>query len=74
MKYKAVLEVEREDAKDLGKAIDKVLKIKERAYGELIIKGNKITIKVEAKDANSFRAALNSYLRILQATENIKEV
>ncbi len=68
--YRGRIEFEREDAQSLAKAIEDV-KIRDRAKGKVEIKGRRVKIIIEAKDANAFRAALNSYLRIIQATENI---
>ncbi len=72
--YTAEIEVRREDVEHLLKAVDKELNIKERAEAKVEIKGkNVMKIIIKAKDANAFRAALNSYLRILQSTENIQK-
>lgn len=69
--YNAEIKFRREDAKSLEVAMDKEVSIKDRANATLHREGKEIVIKIKAKDASSFRATLNSYLRIIQSTENI---
>lgn len=70
-KYEAQVIVNRKDAKHLFEALDKETKIKDRCVATASLKKDSISIIIKAKDASSFRAALNTYLRIIQSTENI---
>ena len=72
-KYVAEIKIKRQDINHIKKAIESELNIKERAYAEFKVKNDEGFLVVKANDANSFRAALNSYLRILQTTENIQK-
>ena len=71
--YKASLVVEREDAEELSLVLEPSA-IGSRAKAKVERKGNTIIIDVYAKDASALRAALNNYLRILQATEKIRGI
>jgi len=71
MKSKAVVELESKDAHALLKAFEHE-KLSKRVRSSVGVKGNTIVIVVEAEDATSLRATLNTYLRIAQSAEEIE--
>ncbi len=71
MRVKGEITVEGDD--ELVHALNKSLPIQEqdRFKASLVAEDGRIHIIVEAEDSTALRAALNSYLRILQAIEKV---
>jgi len=71
MKYKAVIEFETEDAQAFLKAVEHE-KHSKRVRTSFSAEGNVIKLVIEAEDATSLRATLNTYLRIAQSAEELE--
>ncbi|MGB9719297.1 MAG: KEOPS complex subunit Pcc1 [Candidatus Anstonellales archaeon] len=71
MKSKAVIELQVEDAHAFLKAIEHE-KYSKRVRTSISAHGNTVTIAIEAEDATSLRATLNTYLRIAQSAEELE--
>lgn len=72
MRSKALLELKVADAHAFLEAV-KHEKYSKRVKTSVSAHGNFVRIRIEAEDATSLRATLNTYLRIAQSTEEIEE-
>lgn len=71
MKSKAIIELHVEDVHAFLKAIEHE-KYSKRVRTSVSAERNVIKIEVEAEDATSLRATLNTYLRIAQSAEELE--
>jgi tRNA threonylcarbamoyladenosine modification (KEOPS) complex Pcc1 subunit len=63
-----------EDANVIAESINPEIKHKiPKTNVEVSVKGKSISLKIEAKDVSSLRAACNSYLRWINIALNVKK-
>ncbi len=71
MKCKADIKLYTEDAQAFLRAVEHE-KHSKRVRASVSAQGNVVAIGIEAEDATSLRATLNTYLRIAQSAEEIE--
>jgi len=73
MKSETEINVLFKDSKSAKSAVDALKQegIGKRVKSSLSLKGNKVKIKINAKDTVALRATVNTYLRSLQVIEKI---
>ncbi|MEW6529083.1 MAG: KEOPS complex subunit Pcc1 [Candidatus Micrarchaeota archaeon] len=69
-----IIHVSVREAKNIISALKKENASNKRFSSKIFIRKSKLIIRVEANDIVSLRFTVNSYLRYLQAIENIKNV
>ena len=73
---KASLEIDlksKKHAEDAFRALEQETEFKKRSSAQLVAKGEKLFIDIEADDIVALRATVNSYLRLLQIINGINE-
>lgn len=67
-----VLEVPKEEAKNIIAALEKESASSSRFSSRISAKDGKLVIRIEAEDIVALRATVNSYLRYLQTIESVQ--